>query len=410
MQDRRLNPPEAPQNRHSGGSPELDLLLACARWPQRRLSDRQLIRTSCTKSLDWGRFLRLVHHHRLVPLVFHTLHASSKQNSFPELEVVLAELRELATLSTQRSLRSLAELRRVVRGMENCKIPVRVLKGLPLAKSIFGDLSLRAPGDLDILIDEASIVQADRVLRSFGYRGILKLERFSPKQLAFYRSHWKDLSYENPETGFNVDLHWRCFRNSKMPGTGLCSAGKPEIVSFGSFQVHTLPRMQGLLYLCVHGTLDGWLYFKTLVDVAAQVRAMDVAELDALAALAADYAILPELTATLVLVQRYLGMYHWSDHLLPVTDPTVEHILRYADQTLVQRNFLADRESIPIATTLAFEFGLRRNFGYRLELLLRVLFRARMWETLPLPDSLFGIYPLLSPIEWAVYRLKSLRH
>ena len=61
--------------------------------------------------------------------------------------------------------------------------------------------------------------------------------------------------------------------------------------------------------------------------------------------------------------------------------------------------------SFPIGTTLAFELGLRRSFRYRYELLLRVLFRARMWETIPLPDFLFGIYPLLSPFEWAIFRL-----
>ncbi len=40
------------------------------------------------------------------------------------------------------------------------------------------------------------------------------------------------------------------------------------------------------------------------------------------------------------------------------------------------------------------------------ELLLRVLFRARMWKTMPLPDFLFGLYPLLSPLEWVVFRLR----
>ena len=29
-----------------------------------------------------------------------------------------------------------------------------------------------------------------------------------------------------------------------------------------------------------------------------------------------------------------------------------------------------------------------------------------MWETIPLPDSLFGIYPLLSPFEWLIYRAR----
>lgn len=381
------------------------MLLLCARWPQRQ-DDCELIRKQVTVQLDWQRFLRLVQHHRLVPLVSHTLQASMTESSPPDLEAALEELRRLSKLSAHQSLRCLAELRRVIQKLQSHKIPVRVLKGLPLAKSVFGDLSLRAPGDIDLLIDESSIVEADRLLRSFGYHGLFQMDRFSPKRLSFYRSHWKDVAYRNPATGFEVDLHWRCFRNSAMPGGELCATPGQQSVCFGGFQVETPARMEGLLYLCVHGTLDGWLYLKSLVDVAAQVRTMSEDQLDSLAILAAGYGILPELTAALTLVRRYLAMDNWSALLLPESDPTVAHILRYADLALVEGGFLADRDSIPIATTLAFELGLRRDFRYRFELLLRVLFRARMWETIPLPDFLFGIYPLLSPFEWVIYRLR----
>ena len=405
MQERWYPPTDVPQDRQADRSAELELLLLCARWPPRR-EDGMLIDKQSARQLDWRRFLLLVQRHRLVPLVSHNLQASIKGSRSPELAAVLAELGRLSEVSAHGALCSLAELRRVIRELQGHNISVRVLKGLPLAQSVFGDLSLRSPGDMDLLIDESDIVEADQVLRNFGYRGLFHLERFSPKRLEFYRSHWKDLAYENPATGFEVDLHWRCFRNSEMPGGGLCSTGAHETVSFGGFRVDTLPRMEGLLYLCVHGTLDGWLYFKSLVDVAAQVRDMSEPDLNALATLAAAYGILPELTATLTLVSRYLSMNHWSELLLPQSDPTVEHILRYADQALVQSGFLADREAVPIATTMAFELGLRRNFRYRFELLLRVLFRARMWETIPLPDFLFGIYPLLSPFEWAIYRLR----
>ncbi|MGA1983703.1 MAG: nucleotidyltransferase family protein [Acidobacteriaceae bacterium] len=339
-------------------------------------------------------------------MVFHTLRASLTGPPSPGCEVVLAELQQLSISSAHRTLLSLAELRRVVQEFRANNITVRVLKGIPLAQSVFGDLSLRSPGDIDLLIDESSILKADRVLRGFGYRGLLRIDRFSPKRLAFYRSHWKDLAYRNPATGFEVDLHWRCFRNSQMPGAGLCAACGQEGVAFGGFRVDTLPRMEGLLYLCVHGTLDGWLYLKSLVDVAAQVRTMSELQLDELANLAAGYGILPELTATLILVRRYLSIDHWSQRLLPPDDRTVKHILRYAGRTLVRGGFLADRDSIPIAATIAFELSLRRNFRYRRELLVRVFYRARMWETIPLPDSLFWLYPLLSPFEWLTYRVQ----
>jgi Uncharacterised nucleotidyltransferase len=387
------------------GFPELDLLLLCARWPQRP-EDCELIRASAAGPMDWRRFVQLIQHHRIVTLVSHNLLACWVDSPPAELAPVFTRLRQLAADSAHQSLRSLTELRRVVQKLRAESVAVRVMKGLPLAQTVFGDLSLRSPGDIDLLIDESAIAETDRVLRGFGYHGSFQLDHFSPKRLAFYRSHWKDLVYLHPSTGLEVDVHWRCFRNSAMPGATLGSAAGNETVSFGGFQVDTLPRMESLLYLCVHGTLDGWLYLKALVDVAAQVREMTQTELDSLAALAVSHGVLPELSATLYLVRRYLTMDHWSTLLPAESDRTVAHILRYADQVLVQGNFLAERESIPIASTMAFELGLRRNFRYRFELLLRILFRARMWETIPLPDFLFGIYPLLSPLEWAIFRLR----
>jgi Uncharacterised nucleotidyltransferase len=406
LRERQSDPLDQAQDRRPEFSPELDLLLLCSRWPQRPQEDRDLIRSRVAGLLDWQLFLRLVQHHRVVPLVSHNLQAAVPESPTPELEAAFGELRRLSASSAHRALRCLSELRRVVQKFQAQNIPVRVLKGLPLAQSVFGDLSLRAPGDIDLLIDETSIVEADQVLHGFGYTGSFQVDRLSPKRLSFYRSHWKDLVYENPATGFEVDVHWRFFRNRAMPGAGLRATQGSETVSFGAFRVETLPRMEGLLYLCVHGTLDGWLYLKSLADVAAQMRDMTEPELDALATLAASYGILPELTATLILVRRYLSLDQWSARLLPADDRTVRHILRYADRVLVGGNFLAERDSIPISATLAFELGLRRNLHYRFELLLRVLFRARMWETIPLPDFLFGIYPLLSPFEWAIHRLR----
>jgi hypothetical protein len=405
LQERRDHASDPTQLQRSQWSPDLDLLLLCVRWPQRQ-EDRELIRARACGQIDWLRFLQLVQHHRLVPIVTHNLSASFADSVPTELQDVFAQIRQLAVASAHQSLRCLAELRRVVQKLQTQAISVKVLKGLPLAQSVFGALSLRSPGDIDLLIDEAVIGETDRVLRGLGYLGFFQVERLSPKRLSFYRSHWKDLVYSNPVSGLEVDVHWRCFRNSAMPGTTLCATTEHETVCFGSFQVETLPRMESLVYLCVHGTLDGWLYLKSLVDVAAQVREMADVELDSLASVAASHGVLPELSAALILVQRYLTMDHWSARLLPENDPTVAHILRYADQVLVKGGFLAERDSIPIATTMAFELGLRRNFRYRFELLLRVLFRARMWETIPLPDFLFGIYPLLSPFEWAIYRLR----
>ena len=247
---------------------------------------------------------------------------------------------------------------------------------------------------------------ADRILRDAGYHGLFQLDSFTPKRLAFYKKHWKDIAYENSSTGYEVDLHWRCFRNSQMPGGEICQAVRLRKSLFRKLRGQTLPRMETLLYLCVHGTLDGWIYLKSLADVGAGVRTMSPAQLEQLAEAARAYGILPELSAALMLVRQYFGLGQWSAKLLDENDPTVAHILHFARRSLESGNFLAGREGISASSMMAFELGLRRSFRYRMELILRVLFRARMWETIPLPDSLFAIYPLLSPIEWIVFRLR----
>ena len=387
---------------------EVGLLLACARWPQRD-ADRLLICDLTARQPNWPRFLQLVRHHRILPVISHNLHRALSETADARAQQVVSELRQEAAASAMTSLGLLSELRRVLVALEAAGVHARVLKGLPLAQSVFGDISLRAPGDLDLLIDPQQIVVADRVVKALGYTGLFEPERFSPKQLAYYRSHWKDVTYTNRDDGNELDLHWRCFRNPRTPGAALCALDVPNIVTFGGLRVETLPAPESLLYLCVHGTLDGWVYLKPLVDIAAQVRGMSEQELDELADLAERHGILPELSATLLLVQRLLAIDHWSQRLLPENDPTVRHILGYMGQTLEARGFLASRDEIPISTTLRFEWGLRRNWRYRGEVIQRVLYRARMWETIPLPDWLFWAYPLLSPVEWVMFRIRRRR-
>jgi len=387
---------------------ELELMLACARWPQRD-PDRQLISDLAENVKDWRRFVLLTKHHRIVPLVSRNLQSALNTSASSRAQPAVTELKDASANMAMRSLGLLSELRRVMVALRASGIAVRVLKGFPLAQLVYGDIGLRAPGDLDVLIESSQILPADEVIRGLGYTGLLDPRRFNRRQLAFYRTHWKDITYTDSAFGNELDLHWRCFRNPRMPGATLCSAGSAETLTFGDLTLNTLPSREGLLYLCVHGALDGWVYLKTLADVAAQVRELPESELDSLATLAMEHQVLPEFSAAMLLVRRFLGLDHWSRRLLPEGNPTVGHILRYASNVLESRGFMASREEISVGQTLRFEWGLRRSIPYRIQILSRVLYRARMWETLPLPEWLFWAYPLLSPLEWVLFRVRERR-
>ena len=44
--------------------------------------------------------------------------------------------------------------------------------------------------------------------------------------------------------------------------------------------------------------------------------------------------------------------------------------------------------------------------AYRVDLIVRALFRPRVWQRFHLPDALFPLYALLSPLDWAAFHLK----
>jgi hypothetical protein len=386
---------------------EGQLMLACLRWPQTS-PDRELIGRLCSQSIDWNRFQFLVQHHRVVALVSRNLLKAGVGSLTGKGATCLLHLRNISDSNTREALRGLGELRHIYTELKSQGISAKVLKGLPLSQEIFGDLGLRMTGDIDLLVAERDVMVVDKILRGLGYQGLVELHHLSQKRLAFYRTHWKDVAYQNPVRGFDLDLHWRLFRNREMSGSSLGTVEAHQ-VTFGNFQVATLPKQHHLLYLCVHGTIDGWVYLKSLVDVAAWVRTMSETELDLLARTAKAYDILPEFSGTMILIRRLMGMDSWSSLLLSEEDRITRHVVSYARHNLLDGSFLADRWDVSSTRLFWFEFGLRRHLAYRKELLIRILFRLRMWTTFPLPDGLFGLYPLISPIEWLMHRHRKQR-
>jgi len=173
---------------------ELELMLACARWPQRD-SDRQLISDLAENVKDWRRFVLLTKHHRIVPLVSRNLQSALNTSASSRAQPAVTELKDASANMAMRSLVLLSELRRVMVALRASGIAVRVLKGFPLAQLVYGDIGLRAPGDLDVLIESSQLLPADEVIRGLGYTGLLDPRRFNRRQLAFYRTHWKDITY-----------------------------------------------------------------------------------------------------------------------------------------------------------------------------------------------------------------------
>jgi Uncharacterised nucleotidyltransferase/Transglutaminase-like superfamily len=381
---------------------ELRLMLCCARWPVGS-SAAEIRDQARSGDLDWNYFLSLCRHHRVMPLVYRGL--SAADISVPES--ILSALKAAANENAMSVFRYISEARRLADLLEQAGISVRVLKGVPLSQAVFGDPGVRDVGDIDLLIPPGREETADRILLADGFYRHDPEARLTPRRRRSWQKHGKDYTYRSDRDEFEIDLHWRLFRNPYMPGNSLADAHVPgEQMRFGETSLMVLPLDRSFLFLCVHGALDGWFRFKSLVDLAALWRGFPAEQRGALAEQAREHGILPEMASALGLAQELWlleGEALTPAMQLETRSREARWILDYARVQHVAYGFQPTQDSVGSWPLKRYELGLRRSFLYRLEILRRILLRPRMWARFDLPDALFALYPLLSPLEWFLF-------
>ncbi len=385
-------------------SPEFDLVLACLRWPQEAV-DGERIRWLAQQPIYWPHLLEIVDHHKVVPLFSRNLDAFAP-GYMPDVQA--AALRASSVANAHTCLERAAHLLALNRLFREQQIDLRIFKGIPLAMTAFQDPALRDAGDIDLLVPEKDIFKAGEILRSQGYVRFAPQARLTPRRLSSYLAHQKDFSYERPADGLVIDLHWRLFRNSFLPSNARLDEVGEDWINLGPERIPTLPVPRLLVYLCVHGALDGWLRLKWLADIGALLRTMTPEQLTSAASAATEQQALPQLSAAVLLCHDLLG---YDPHPLPEgcldrSDLRVAHILRFGKRLLTSNQYRPIRERIASPRWFLNEFRLHTSLRYRLDLIQRSLFRPRIWSTFDLPDALFPLYALLSPFEWLGFHLR----
>ncbi len=358
-------------------------------------------------AVNWSCFLALCRHHRVVPLVSRKLSAAPS----PVPESTLAALKTHASRNAVSTFRYLTETHRLCNVLERAGIAVRVLKGVPLSQAIYGDPALRDVGDIDLLIAPGAEEAADGILLAEGFHRSEPAARLTPRRRRSWQKHGKDYTYSEDHNGFEIDLHWRLFRNPHMPGNSLAGRAEQSVeIHLGEMSFSVLPLDRTFLYLCVHGALDGWFRFKSLVDVACMWRDFSPDQRSVIADRAGHALVLAEMVAALRFAQEV--------HLLDVDELTaslrlqaesreVRWILDYARSQHLAQQFQPTPTGVGSWALKRYELGLRRGVAYRMNIIRRIFFRPRTWERVDLPDVLFPLYAIISPLEWLAFHRRS---
>jgi hypothetical protein len=159
---------------------------------RRRLAatDDTHVRALLSAGLDWSCLLNLGDRHHLLPLLHECL-AAAGDVGIPR--AVLRALEWKLAATQIRNTRLAQELVRLHRLAAAAEIPMLSFKGPVLATAVYGALGLRQFGDLDVLVDPASLATAENLLATLGYQRV--------------RDYGYETTLVNDTTGICIDLH-----------------------------------------------------------------------------------------------------------------------------------------------------------------------------------------------------------
>jgi hypothetical protein len=245
--------------------PESEFLIWCARTVVTSEIEER-IRRRAQGPLDWAFVLDLARYHGVGCLLHRSLSACCSDLVPVEFLTQLRRRTQAVALLNRLLAQEIVAL---CEAMAARGVPVIPIKGATLAASIYGDVALRDFNDMDLLVPERAIADAEAVLLASGYE---RKDRSS----APGETEQEDGPYHvfiKRRMLFRVDLQWAIIEKYFM-----FPLDRPE------FWKHRVPlvvadkTVQGLapedllIVLCIHGSKHVWEELKWVCDVAELLR------------------------------------------------------------------------------------------------------------------------------------------
>jgi putative nucleotidyltransferase-like protein len=373
---------------------------------RRRPDPEEALRRALAAGPNWTRLVAGARRHLVEPLLLAGLRAGDARRVPPD---VLAELRRRSAADARRTLAQIADIDALSRAFGRRGVRFLVLKGVALSAQLYGDAGRRGGRDIDLLIEPDGFAGAHAVMTEAGYRR--RIDQLSARQTEEYRRRIKDVEYVHAVTQAHIELHYRLTDNEHLLACDFEALWRErEMVQAGGAAIPTLPRRRLALYLLAHGAAHAWERLRWLVDLAELLR--EPGAVDA-ALEAADAAGLgPAMLHALALAHDWLGLGVAERHLVRARasarvrrlDRILMHL--YAGEAWHEQPSHGTRQALARYSVWArlYRFSLKPGWRYWTTQAMREWFTPADWSTLPLPDAMFRLYPLLRPAGWLVRR------
>lgn len=214
---------------------------------------------------DWHWLVHVAKRHRLLPLLHRNLAAYCPHAVPPGvMEKILEECQDIAI----RNLVFSGDLIHVLKAFQEAGIEAVPYKGPVLTELAYGNLALRDFDDLDILVREADLQQAKKILLTNGFQpaGNEDLGQLFVENSCHF-------VFTNSRHGYLAELHW-----AVVPSYFPLAFNQARFwrrlrrVRFGGLEVLAHAPEQLVLLLCIHGGKHHWSRLAWVADLAGIIR------------------------------------------------------------------------------------------------------------------------------------------
>jgi hypothetical protein len=375
--------------------PERAILLATTSvtgaWTQQSIDD------ALSSSPDWTSLIELAIKHRMTPALLAALEGSDSAVVPADL---LAALRDHCSRLRAQSIAFVNELFGLLDALSLRSIVAIPFKGPLLGEFLFGDVGMRYPGDLDILVRPEDLSSVCEVLEARGYVDAGLRPGYPPltdAQKSMYRRFHCEHTYMLPPDGVVVEPHWRLSQRTlavEHDYRGMLDRARTSTIRGRS--VLTLPPEDLLLALCIHGAKHHWERLTWIRDLGGLIKRCPDLDFEVCVARARLAGCSRLLLLGLAVARRC------ADVSLP---SIIERMIESDRTTLALERqvmawlFDADKQRPRNDRVDRFRFMMRERWPDRIRYVTRTMLwpRRTHLEIVALPRSLLGLY---FPLKW----------
>lgn len=367
-------------------STEAGLVCACARralTPAARAGVVEVIENG----LNWALAIEIADGNGVLPLVTRHLLALPP-GVLPRPLVV--ELVGRDEVSARRKRAMTGELLRITGLFDSHGLESLPYKGPALAAQLYGDVTLREYGDLDILLRPRDVLRAKALLQELGYAPQYRLAP-AAEDAFLHSSAQYHLVMVHGQRGM-VELHWKTDPDFPVEAGDDRWWAALARIPLDKGSVRGFSPEELLLVLCIHGSKHYWNTLGWIVDVGELLRTHP----------AMDWPRIAGTARRLGCARRLALGLHLAQHLLdaPLPREARADIAGRAEldgfaERIEAALFSPGYPGMAPLEALRCHLGLYERNRDRLRYFANTIFSPSLveWTRWPLPRALFFLYP-----------------